>query len=120
MELPHVPLDKVEHVLSSNAMLQGECSTWRDYMAATHSMGTVYIPLTEKEYKIVVTHKKIPTADRLKMDYSHVELLPTAMDAYTTAAFLQFPQDLKASYSRDTRSTWSSTRAPGSTRRLAQ
>ena len=89
MELPHVPLDKVEHVLSSNAMLQGECSTWRDYMAATHSMGTVYIPLTEKEYKIVVTHKKIPTANRLKMDYSHVELLPKAMDAYTTAAFLQ-------------------------------
>ena len=30
-------------------------------MAATHSMGTVYIPLTEKEYRIMVTHKKILT-----------------------------------------------------------
>ena len=92
-------------MICSASVLQGECSTWRENMAAAHSKGVVYIPLAAKEYNFLVTYKKILTADKLKMNYLLAELLPTAMDAYTTAAYkvlVQWTMNMKAG----TRSTW--------------
>ena len=73
-------------MICSDSVLQGECSTWQEYMAKTHNEGVVY-----------PAHRQgVQRFGRLQQDSygGQVEagqqsLLPTAMDAYTTAAYPQ-------------------------------
>ena len=63
--------------------------TWSQCMENMRRHDTLYVPLTYVEYNHLMDTGVIDPSDRIKKGWTHAELLSTAQDLLSTAAFLQ-------------------------------